>query len=99
MTIHTHSTKCTKDYAHCEQCGSRVEPFQCADGYTPCCNELISYGNIGCRNFHGEEELFQAILDEAVAASPYATRTEWVDADRDGWQAVIDGAERKVYGR
>jgi len=27
----------------CENCGNPVNPYECKDGYTPCCNELIVY--------------------------------------------------------
>lgn len=47
-------TKCTIKGAHCESCGRPVDPFHCEDGYTSCCNELISYSAADCRNHHAD---------------------------------------------
>jgi len=46
---------CNIDGTHCESCGSTdYEDVHCGDqGYTACCNELISYDRQGCRNHHG----------------------------------------------
>jgi hypothetical protein len=41
---------CTINAKHCEQCG-QVNPGA-HEGYTACCNELISYSAADCRNHH-----------------------------------------------
>lgn len=45
---------CTIDGPHCENCGSTdYEDVNLGDqGYTACCNELVSYGTQDCRNHH-----------------------------------------------
>jgi hypothetical protein len=49
-------TTCTVKGQHCENCGSTdYEDLFCGDqGYTACCNELVSYSAAECRNHHGE---------------------------------------------
>lgn len=41
---------CTIDKLHCENCG-RIDPGH-DEGYTACCNELLSYSRTDCRNHH-----------------------------------------------
>ena len=52
--------KCVIREKHCESCGNTDaydldtgmdEDYQ---GYTRCCNELVSYGPEQCRNHHGD---------------------------------------------
>lgn len=47
-------TPCTIDAAHCENCGSTdYEDVNLGDqGYTACCNELVSRWTGDCRNHH-----------------------------------------------
>lgn len=48
--------RCTIKADHCECCGSTapedVQNLRDTDGYTRCCNKLVSYGPTGCRNYH-----------------------------------------------
>jgi hypothetical protein len=48
-------TDCTIDLPHCENCGStnRYDLTTGDQGYTACCNELISDNSFDCRNHHG----------------------------------------------
>lgn len=50
------TTGCQINERHCENCGSTDrEDLDSGDqGYTACCNELVSYGSSDCRNHHGE---------------------------------------------
>lgn len=53
-------THCVIRGTHCESCGSSdpedvgFEAAQSNDGYSTCCNEIISYGPQGCRNHHAD---------------------------------------------
>lgn len=49
------TTGCTINATHCENCGSTdYESINCGDqGYTACCNELVSWSSTDCRNHHG----------------------------------------------
>ena len=42
---------CNVSGSHCEQCGSAAEGSADNDGYSSCCNELITWGG-DCRNHH-----------------------------------------------
>jgi len=43
---------CTVKGSHCEQCGGRDESSEFNQGYSSCCNELIT-DQLGCRDHHG----------------------------------------------
>ena len=49
------TTGCTINATHCENCGSTdYESINCGDqGYSACCNELVSWSSTECRNHHG----------------------------------------------
>lgn len=48
--IDRRATGCTIDQLHCENCG-QLDPGH-HEGYTACCNELLSYSRTDCRNHH-----------------------------------------------
>lgn len=59
------TTTCQINQPHCENCGATdYESLHTGDqGYTACCNELISQGPSDCRDHHGEHARYQAGID------------------------------------
>lgn len=49
-----YSGSCNIDFQHCEQCGRPAEGSAENEGYSGCCNELIVWGSLSCRNHHGK---------------------------------------------
>lgn len=79
---------CTINETHCENCGSTdVEDLTTGDqGYSACCNEIVTWNASSCRNHHAEQaetnadyqarknaerDAATATRDEKIAADPF----------------------------
>ena len=66
-------SRCTINAEHCEHCGS-TDPEDtdrfANEGYSVCCNELLT-DRAGCRDHHGEFQRTQDAIDRFVAAAGF----------------------------
>jgi hypothetical protein len=72
---------CTTNQDHCENCGSvNSEDIATGDGYTSCCNELVT-SRRDCRDHHGQSSRAQAMIDAYVARAGYASRNAMIEGE------------------